>query len=618
MNTAHDTVVDWLLVADPALLRRETLSEGGGSLTAHLRRHGLNELASQLVPENDEDGTPAPAQAIEFVLAEALAEYVTLDPSRQRFETAEQLLHHEDGVWRNFRDRTADVLRSNVPRLAALRARLACEPDLILSDPGSVALHSRWSPSELAGHHADTASERNMWQSAGFANLHMTSEVEYRILRLVDPAAWLAILERFALPQPVFSLVEDGMLDDATEIAVLLAAASPAYDSEGIWDRERVVPFQLLTAAERVLQRHAGLARNVGPVDEAAFATEVDAVVSSLSHRADATWLGHAWLQQLAWQDRMGRAWHRSPPTGGEAPLWKIMSAVAARLAPLPDPVAWIGAEDETWRCDRLVACLLPVVLGASPATAADILEGVIDDNLVPSTSLACTLRGTNTVFVRTTAAALSGIKDPSAWLRAMWLNCFAARDKLRTWHGGTERKRLDPGALAASCACALLVRTAGEDQRCVATTALWETLRKSVVDATLTNVGQSEVWTLLARWLILIFAKTHAALDDAERIQRLGALLNPLRHTSSGFLQLLRDLVDQGVAVTEIDAVLEGPSLEAVVRRTLADARRACRTDFNGRQALAALEEVASQLLEAAAVAGGSSGAPPPARASP
>jgi len=608
VSLAHETVLEWLLAADPARLRRETLTEGDGSLAAHLRRQGQAELAAQLVPEDDEGGAPGPAPtpAVEFALAETLAEYVTLDPSRHRFEAADQLLHHEDAVWRSFRDRTVDVLRSNATRLAALRARLDDQPDLILSDPGSVALHSRWGTSELARHHAESASVRDMWHSVGFADLHMTSGMEYRILRLADPAAWLGILQRFTLPQPVFGLIEGGALDDAAEIAALLAAATPAFDSAGSWNCRRIVPFQLLTAAERVLQRHAGLAREGIPADDAAFATGVDAVVSALAGRADATWLGNAWLQQLAWEDRMGCAWHRSPAMGDEAPIWRIMTAIAARLGPLPDPVAWIGAEENTWRCDRLVAGLLPVVMGAAPAAAPDILAGVIGGNLVPCTSLERALRNTDTVFMRTMAAALSGIGDPSAWFRAAWRDCFAARDRLRTWHGGTEGKRLDLGALAVCCACALLVRTAGEEQRRTATTALWEALRGSVVEATLTNIGSRVgIWTLCTRWLTISFTEVHTASDDAGRVSQLGALLNPLRRTSSGFLQLLQDLVDGGVAVAEIDAALEGPPLEAVVRRTLENARRAGRTDFDGRQALRALEQLAAHLLQAAGAAG-------------
>ena len=615
MSPAHETVLEWLLAAGPERLRRETLTEGDVSLAARLRRQGQDELAAQLVPEDDEGGAPAPTPVVEFALAETLAEYVTLDPSRRRFEATDQLLHHEDAVWRSFRDRTVEILRSSASRLAALRSRLDGEPDLILSDPGSVALHSRWSTSELALHHAESASVRDMWHSGGFADLHMISDLEYRILRLAEPAAWLGIMERFTFSQPVFGLIEGGALDDALEIAALLAAASPAFDGAGGWDRRRIVPFQLLTAAERVLQRHAGLVREGIPADDDAFATGVDAVVSALAGRADATWLGHAWLQQLAWEDRMGHAWHRSYATGDEAPLWRIMTAVAARLRPLPDPIAWIGAEEDTWCCDRLVACLLPVVIGVAPAAAPDILAGVIGGNLVPCTSLDRALRNADTVFMRTIAAALSEVGDPSAWFRAAWLDCFAARDRLRSWHGGTEGKRLDPGALAACCACALLVRTAGEEQRRIASTALWEALRGSVVEATLTNVGSGEgIWALCARWLTITFTEVHTALGEAGRVSRLGALLNPLQRTSSGFLQLLRDLVDGGVAVAEIDAALEGPPLEAVVRRTLENARRAGRTDFNGRQALRALEQLSAHLLQAAGAAGqGGRGSPPP-----
>lgn len=595
MTAVHDIIMSWLLVADPLKIRRETVYEGEESLAAAFRSSGEEVFAAQLETRDYASGS-ATIHPIEHSLAKALAEYVTLDPIHERFEAAEQALHYDNAVWLTFRERAVDLLQSNPSRLAALKDRLRCEPTLLLSTPRAVALHSHFAPDALAQHHA-SASVRDMWESSGVTDMHMTSDLEYRLLRLADPNGWVEILQGFTLPQPVFSLVDGGILDDITEIASLLTIAAPAFDQEGAWDRGVFLPFQLLTSAERVLEQKAVLTPEDIPADGTPFTVGVDAVVAALTGREDGTWLGYAWLQQLAWRDRVGRSWKASRSQNDSTAIWKLMSALAARLPPLTDPLGYIHNEEEIWRCDRLVASLLPIVLANSQSVARGVLESVVQDNLVATTEISGGLRRRKSVFMRTTAAALTEIEDPAAWLETMWQHSFAMRDRLRTWQGTTASKRLDPGAFAASCAAALLLRAAGDELRSAEAINLWGALTDIVVEATLTNVAEDATWVILARWLAISFADVHSSCELEERVKRLGSFLNPLRDTSVKFCELVSDLIDGGTAATEIAGALKGLRLDMLVQRTLSDATRLGGKGSDKAGSIAVLQELALKL---------------------
>ena len=599
MSDDATLVLDWLESGDAARLRQTDLAEGGGSLAAHLVAAGRPALADGLAgAEGEMGGGEGPPAAVQFVLAQALARYVALDPAHERFEAADQLLGHDRGVWRAFRHEAAGAIAADPTARSSLEQRLQAEPALLLLSPELVAMHSRVPPADLAEHHSRSASVRDMWAPNGFISTRLRSGLEHDVLRAIDPGAWLRTVEMHSFIEPVVDLVESANFKDMAELVPILGAAAPAFDGDGRWQRDRFSVFPLLTSAGHILRGRAGLDPLLGPADASAFAADLDSLIDALAARPDWTWLGHAWLQRLAWEEYATGAWAPSPAVAVGEPLWRVMVSVAARLQPLEHPLAWIREEEATWRLNRLVAALVPLAVVADGKTAPDLLEEVVKENLATSTMIPRVLQDRRTASVRVLASALEELPAPSLWLRRAWDGAFGSRDRLRSWRGRSVADGRDAGAVAAAAACALLVRSLGDPDRQARSNDLWDALRGSVVETWLTiPEPRDAAWEVCADWLARTFQPSHLATLPAERRSRLAAFLNPLEAPSRGFVGVLAALVRTGVPVGEIDEALEGLTVAEITARAIEDARRSAPAGYHDRAALAELERVGAEL---------------------
>lgn len=602
MTGEESAILEWLEGREAIGIRRQDLAEGGASLAAELRRGGHVQLASGIEAIADPEGPNEAVPGVSAALAGALARYAAGVPDHERFEVVDQLLGYDEASWSLFQSRTAELLKADPATFEALKDRLAAEPALLETAPETVAMHGLIPAATLAEHHRRGASVRGMWGSE-WNGIQMRSITEHAIVRRADPAAWLGILESHTFPEPVLSLIEGSAFDTVEELTPLLSAAAPAFDEQGGWSGERFVIFPLIAAAARLLQRLAGLGQNAQEPDGEAFATALDTIVSTLATRSDFQWSGHAWLQQLAWEDRVQRVWVPFRGKGLQDLPWAIAASLATRLEPLDDPISWIAHEDATFRLDRLVAALLPIAHRSGQTSARLVLASLVRQNLVNTSPLPRAIGGSKTLVSKTLSLAISTQADTADWFSAIWRDCFAVRDRLRHAAGRTATKGRDPGALALACGSAAISGWNSALERAYTLGDLWDAMRAAVVETALTtDHGPDSTCSTAARWLALTFSAIHHGMDAAKRNMRLTSLIGPMAADPHEYAELVSLLVEGGATVLEIDAALPGPSVEERFDRILAEARSRAPEGYVQREMLGRLEKLWRKVSEAGA----------------
>lgn len=583
--SAAETILRWLEGRDAAGISRRDFAEGDASLASELRRAGFGRFASAIGARAASEGTIEAEPDVETALAFALADYAAHVPDAARFEVVDQLLGRDRVSWHSFQSRVVNRLNADPAALQSLKDRLAAEPALLVTAPSTVAMHSGVAPAAFAQRHCQGASVRDMW-GAGFSAVHLRSTMEHAVVRQSDPAGWIGILERHTFPEPVHGIVECSAFESVDDLVPLLSAAAPAFDEQGRWSSDRFVVFPLIAAACVILQRLAGSGSDSPEPDEAAFGNALDALVSTLATRADFLWLGHAWLQRLAWEANSFKVWPPGTPT-------MVAACLARRLNAIEDPMAWIGKEDELFRLDRLIAALLPLAHSARPAEAGALLTSVIERNLVDTISLPEAISSSGTLVTTTLSLALSVETDLAGWFSGVWRNCFAVRDRHRHHAGRAALGGRDAGAMAIACGTAVIATRYRDPEAADAIGDLWELVRAAVVETDLTTrSGQGSVAPVAARWLALSFSTVHRAADGVKRKARLSSFLGPLNtdlHAQAGLVDLL---VAGDATVVEIDAALGGHTVAARFERLLTDARLAAPSGFADRRRLEALAD--------------------------
>ena len=423
-------------------------------------------------------------------------------------------------------------------------------------------------------------------------------------MRAIDPLAWLRLVEGHTIADAVADLVEGAHFQNMEELAPIIVAAAPAFDADGNWLRERIAIFPLLSAASRLLLEQAGL----GPAPEKgnadAFAGSLDTLIAATSTRHDWLWLGHSWLQQLVWEEDVWSRWRNNPEAQVDEALWTFMKRIASSLQPLADPIAWINAEKLNWRHDRLIAALLPIGMGPQANKGPEILALAVAGDLITKTKVPRGLRDGSTIFVQSMALTLEASPDPSVWLRGVWKDSFAARDRMRTMRGVEAAKGRDAGAIAAAAACAWLIRSAERPECSMAAGEMWAALCSAVTETWLTAAGTREAtWEVCAEWLALSFDTLNSGADQDERRSKLTSFLRPVRSPSRVYLALLAALVRNGVSVQEIDEALGAPDVKEVATRTINNARSREPKDFHDKQDLAALRKIVTLLISPARI---------------
>jgi hypothetical protein len=596
----ESAILEWLKARRAIGIRRQDLAEGKASLAAELRRRGHDQLASGIETIADAESSDEAGPGVSAALAGALADYAAGAPDHERFEVVDQLLSYDEESWSLFQSRMVERLKADPATFEALKDRLAAEPALLETAPETVAMHSAIPAATLAEHHRRGAYVRGMWGS-GWNGIQMRSTTEHATVRRADPVAWLGILEGHTFPDPVLSLVEGSAFDAVEELIPLLSAAAPAFDEQGGWSGERFVIFPLIAAATRLLQRLAGLGQSGQEPNGEAFAEALETIVSTLATRSDFQWSGHAWLQQLAWEDRVQRVWVPVRGKGLQDLPWVIAASLATRLEPLDDPISWIAREDATFRLDRLVATLLPIAHRSGQTSAGPVLASLVRQNVVDTSLLPRAFGGSKTLVSRTLALAISTQADTADWFSAIWRDCFAVRDRLRHAAGRAATKGRDPGALALACGCAVISGWKSAPERTDILGDLWDAMRAAVVETALTaDQGPGSTCSTAARWLAISFSAVHHGMDAATRSVRLASLIGPLAADPHEHAELVSLLVEGGATVIEIDAALPGPSVKERFDRILADARRRAVEGYVQREMLGRLETLWRKVSEA------------------
>ena len=435
------TTVSWLkaLAGDAARPGgREILLHAPPVLTSLpdvLRTDGLEEWASRMEAlVVAEDPVMDPDQlAAELALGRALGILVADDPDDPTFDLASDIRQRFQGTGGAYWSFAARGLARNPEGSVLLKAMLSRRIDDFTAAPRrSAHLMNRGNTCALVAAYFDEGARlRDVWCNGPHASqMFLRHSSAYGLLLRLDPDSWLGVIERFPAPEPVAQVVRDCRPErDPAVLCSLIRTASSPFAPDGRWRRECKAVFHLLQAAERLLATLAGPVTAGG--DPRAFEALLADVQSAFASRSDASALGHAWLEELAWKDYATGEWRafRDDPAVPNA-LRRLFVAVGAATPPRDNALEWIEGKDDVWRGDRLLAAVVAMRSRASPADVGAFLTKVLSSDL--GGRIERVLSRGETLAAAIIGDAVAGLPDPAAWLDDVWNLSFPLRDRAR------------------------------------------------------------------------------------------------------------------------------------------------------------------------------------------
>lgn len=549
---------------------------GRRSLPDELRREGLSGWALQVeqLARATDPVMDADLLAAETALGTAAGVVVGEEPDDRAFDLASRLMQRFSGVRNSFCSSAERALAENASAPTRLRDMLLRRVDDFTAAPRRTTyLQNGANACALVGAYWTQARVRDAWCNSPWSpNMLLRHEAAYYLLMRLDPDKWLHVVERFPAPEPVAHIIQDCRPErDLGRLLQLIETAAAPFASDGTWRREHKAIFHLLQAAERLLASLAGPTEAGG--NPVTFEKALNQVVEAFAGRPDASPLGHAWLEELAWKDYATGQW-RAPRTGTAAvpdALARVFAAVG-RATPLrADPLNWIEGQDDTWRGDRLIAVLATVRERAAPdEVGALLIEAALRD--VGGTERM--LSGGATLAGAVVGDAVARLPNPAAWMQSLWERTFPLRDRARhrsvrdsgivrdvnllciAW-GVAGLERLDPS-----------VRIAHD---------LWIELAEIIREARLT-VGDWDVAGHAAeaqRCLALMWPPIFHQRPTPGAPGSLSEFLGPFASPDREYLSIIVALDGLGVSLDEISSASGGRyALRAMVQTALTDLR--------------------------------------------
>jgi|GEM_PF-3937262 len=418
---------------------------GATSLPDTLRAAGLRDWAqnveSLLLAES-------PVEEIEPLSAEraigaALGLFVGRDPEDSSFHLASLIRHHFHDAEGQFRQSAQKALQANFDATEKLRASIERRAQEFENDPSRTGyILNRKTSRDLVDNYMHHAPFRDVWCNSPYtAQVHLANAAAYAFLLRLDASAWLDAVELFPSPEPVAEIVRQSC-QTYDDLAGLIGKAHSPFDATGSWRREHKLVFQLLQAAEDRLLHLSGPEEYGG--DAVKFGESLDAIASAFAARGDASLLGHAWLEELAWKDYARRQWyHHGNANAVPDALLEIFAAIAAVTPPRGSPLEWIEGDDDVWRRDRLLAVVASMQSGSGPKAIGDLLTEVATRGLADGTDDFIEIDRL-TAPCAVIGKAIVALADPAAWLRDLWSATFPLRDRARHRSDTGSRRRID------------------------------------------------------------------------------------------------------------------------------------------------------------------------------
>lgn len=561
------------------------------AMATRLRQRGLSEWADALEERSDTAQGPEPTgYAVEMLIGRAAGLSCGAAPSERRFTFVRSLREAVAFESADFVAAAEPILKSDAGTIRALAAMLLERAAAAQSEPQRLAFFFKQDLAQLSSEQTGETRFIEVWDdpySRGAVWIHDLDA--YELLRRVDCDAYLNLLEGLPLRSIVYQLLDiaDGWAT-ISELCLLLKNASPVFDSNGEWIKERRVAFIVLNLlAGRLFAQ---------PFEEGqpseSFKETLAAIIDVLSARPDAIPLGYAWLQRVLMSPGQTR---RRASTRDErslsAALVFVAEKLAAHLGPHPSPLKWIEAEFYVWRSWRVYAllaleiCRQPVNQSAIGGLIADVLL-----NDIASSVLIERLGDGPNIGRVIVSQAIAQIPNPAAWFAALWKRLFWQRDRFRfsRVHDPSLPNTGQVAALWAICGLELL---GDSDEGRSLWLVLYDAVRESIRTAAFRQ--HNDAWSVALRFLAALWPKVFPHEPPAGTRGSLEDLVLPWKAIDVSFAQLVVILDRYGVQPEQLRRIgVSGDMLHKIIEES-----HVMGQTLLGREEIAAIGAVAEKL---------------------
>jgi hypothetical protein len=520
--------------------------EAIASIARRLRDRGLTEWANSLERRSNASQALAPsAQAIEILIGKAAGSFCGRNPGEGQFTFVRHLREVIPFESADFVPAAENALRSTDGATEALAAMLNERIADFQTEPRRLASISDRNFAELSREQSGEIRFVDVWDDPYQRTMIWIHDFDaYELLRRVDHAAYLNLLEDFPLRGGVYQLLDtaDGWAT-TSELRLLLENARPAFDQDGEWIRQNRVAFIVLNLlAGRLLREPFG---ESGPSDN--FKRTLTGIIDALMVRLDAIPLGYAWLQRVLMSPGKSRRRQAMKDDSYQSDaLLLVAKNLAGSLGPHPSPLKWIEAELYVWRNWRIYASLA-IELSRQPVDKSaikDLIAHVLLNGFVSSVGIDRLGSGSN-IERKIISNAVAQIPNLADWFTDLWRRLFWQRDRFRWLRpGGAARPNVGQ-VIVLWGICGLELLDSSDEAR-----SLWLALYDAVRESILTEAFRqhNDAWSIALRFLAALWPKTfpNEPLDGAPG--SLEALVIPWRRIDISFAQLIEILDRYGV----------------------------------------------------------------------
>lgn len=563
--------MDQLLADDPIPEGPELLQAMAHAFAARLRTPEYADwpdvFQQRLVPPDPQ--LAGRLFAADLAIGTAVGEFFGRNPGDRALTLADNILQVFPAAFRTFEVAAVAALRE-IPGGAesldsVLRQRVA---DLVSVLEGALSTNRR-----IIGARPRRNRTRprlmDTWEGgAGLQPVFIRDAFAYELLRRVDHRPYIAAVE--ALPDPGITqtvIETSAQYASLAELCLLLRAAGPAFDQNGVWIETSTAPFLLLSLCTDWLSGNAGAVdgavEDTNTPSTASIADLMSEILDALAARQDGVPLGYAWLQYLIWSGRARNRWRKDVSTGAPPDLLTVLELLGAWLPPHSDPEGWVAEEQDLWRNDRTYSILTVALSKAETRrTAAEFVARVLTQDLVSSFGVERFAVDGGSHERHIIGAAIAAVPDPGTWFGELWAKLFHLRDRARRYrHGPGGRDLPNVGKVAVIWGlCALsFVDTASEASR-----ALWSQLEAAARESILTDAVRldNDAWDAALYWLGAYWPLTFP--DDPPRgsVGSLDDFISFWAAPTSEFAILIAELHQDGVTIVQLKRSLQDGKL--------------------------------------------------------
>jgi hypothetical protein len=506
-------------------------------------------------------------------------------------------------LWDDFADAAGSAMRESPEHLELHVQYLRSIVEQAVQDPSSVTKPDRTGQdiNTFVTQFQDEGSFEAVWAEQNRTFL-LPSSSEFDILRRADEQKFMQLVGSFPHPHLILQCLTARQLVTSTVALVnLLKLADSAANRDGHWRNagaSAVLLLKLITHEllmphnsrwpEPVTVSHGDAETSEDLLLASEFqeySNRVHMVVDAFMTRGDSGLLGHLWLAQVLRSPAPDE--RRSKRTKTVDRPFVLAHAIACRLLPMAEPLAWIrevGASERPYRCASVLA------VAAAKRDSGAVRIAALATDIISESGQAMlaepVLHDPAPVLRRLPGFAFAQIPSFASWYAQCWSGLRLERE--RAWRAS----RVGGWSNAAECMVvwgiggleAMMMET---EPKLAEIQASWLAVERVVREGRLVEprIGK-DFWVmaickLFAMWPRL-FAHRQAAPEQTRsaartHVDQLAKTISPYVGFNGDFMQVITSLRQAGVTPGELGAACQllGRNLHGLIGRFLETRRR-------------------------------------------